>query len=150
MFLDALWLYYSTSVYNYVGTFIQVHKLDPVSGVCVLWWKPAPKQHKMYMFTSPWTARPLDYSFSGFRTPRQLPKPVKPGIYFSKLLMLHSSCGWSHHASEKKWPCSRNYANGSKCCAPYIHAVDSNPALISKAPKRGPTRIHARPGSNFL
>ena len=42
----------------------------------------------MYTFTSPWTARPLDYSFSGFQTPWQLPKPVKPGIYFSELLML--------------------------------------------------------------
>ena len=41
----------------------------------------------MYTFISPWTARPLDYSFSGFRTPWQLPKPVKPGIYLFKLLM---------------------------------------------------------------
>ena len=46
-----------------------------------------PKWLKMYMFTSPWTARPLHYSLWGFRTPWQLPKPVKPRIYFSKLLM---------------------------------------------------------------
>ena len=45
----------------------------------------------MYTFISPWTVRPLDYSFSGFRTPWQLPKPVKPGIYFSKLLMSSSN-----------------------------------------------------------
>ena len=38
---------------------------------------PLPKWCKMYTLTSPRTARPLDYSFSGFRKPRQLPKPVK-------------------------------------------------------------------------
>ena len=36
-----------------------------------------PNLCKIYTFTSPWVARPLNYSFSGFRKPRQLPKPVK-------------------------------------------------------------------------
>ena len=76
----------------------------------------------MYTFISPWTARPLDYSFSGFPTPWQLPKPVKPGIYFSKLLMLQtqpteyliwftSACHFTflreHNTEEFKQPMAR-------------------------------------------
>jgi len=74
------------------------------------------------MLTSPWTARPLDYSFPGFWTPRKLPKPVKTQNlfchitgwlpirfrnldYFSKLTCHHASCQMGHNLSKFNSTC---------------------------------------------